>query len=206
MRTCKHCFLLIALFCSLSALAQQGDSEKPTKDSTYGIFDLNFESGVFFVKNSHLQTAYNVRTNYNWSLGIKFGASDWRFLPWFKYASYKSSVDTAKLNSRLEDHRVSMQRKQLAVGLVNPIQLSDKHYLQFKGGVSFNGFSDEWTGLISSNWGMTFSVGYMQRISRYVSYYVDLNYDYAQTRPEELHRDWSGFLVNAGISLNIGAE
>jgi hypothetical protein len=45
----------------------------------------------------------------------------------------------------------------------------------------------------------------MKRLSKYFTYYVDLNYDYAKTNTGYYFKDWSGFLVNFGISINMGA-
>ena len=176
-------------------------------DSTrYPIFDLNFEAGVFFPQSEDFQEVYNTKSSFNWSIGSKFGTSEWKFLPWMKYSQYESRVDSVIVNDEENDSLLIAGRKQISLGFVHPIDLRNDNYFQIKCGITYNFISEELTDLNSEPFGLIMSVGYMKRLSKYMTYYLDLNYDYAKATSGYRFKDWSGFLVNSGISINLGAD
>jgi len=177
-----------------------------TDSTRYPIFDLTIETGVFFPRSEDFQKVYNSKSNLNWSIGTKFGTSDWNYMPWIKYSQYQSKIDSVITNDLDNDSLIIAKRNQISIGIINPIRLKNDNYIQLKCGLSYNFISEELTELYSEPFGLIMSVGYMKKLSKYVTYYVDLNYDYAKTNTGYYFKDWSGFLINFGISLNIGAD
>ena len=175
-----------------------------TDSTRYPIFDLTIETGVFFPRSEDFQNVYNSKSNLNWSIGTKFGTSDWNYMPWIKYSQYQSKIDSVISND--VDSLIIAKRNQISIGIINPIKLRNNNYIQLKCGLSYNYISEELTELYSEPFGLIMSIGYMKRISKYLTYYVDLNYDYAKTNTGYYFKDWGGFLINFGLSLNIGAD
>jgi hypothetical protein len=176
-----------------------------TDSIRYPIFDVTVETGIFFPKSIDYQDIYNSKSCLNWSIGTKFGTSDWKFLPWIKYSQYQSTMDSVTIG---EDYHqtLSAKRNQISFGLINPIEIRNNHFVQLKCGLSYNFISESSTDLYSEKVGYIMSIGYMRRLSEWFTYYADLNYDYAKTDNGYYFKDWGGFLINFGISINLGAD
>ncbi|MFZ6052565.1 hypothetical protein [Halocola ammonii] len=193
--------LIVTLFSLLpTCIFGQSDSTR------YFILDLTAESGVFFPRSEDFQNTYNSKSNFNWSIGTKFGTSNWTFLPWIKYSQYQSKTDSVIANDTDNDSLIIASRRQISFGLMNPIRLKNDNYIQVKCGLTYNFLSEESTDLYSESFGFIMSAGYMRRISKYLSYYMDLNYEYTKSSAGYTFKDWSGFLLNMGINLNFGAD
>ena len=176
-----------------------------TDSIRYPIFDVTVEIGVFFPKSIDYQNIYNSKSCINWSIGSKFGVSDWKFLPWIKYSQYQSSMDSVTIGVDYHE-TLKVKRNQISIGLINPIEIRNNHFVQLKCGLSYNFMSETSTDLDSENVGFIMSVGYMRRLSKWFTYYADLNYDYAKTDTGYSFKDWGGFLINFGISINLDAN
>ena len=187
-------FLMVPTF-----LSGQTDSIK------YPIFDVTIETGVFFPRSVDYQNIYNSKSCLNWSVGTKFGSSDWKFLPWIKYSQYQSSIDSIFIGEVFHEN-ITAKRNQVSVGFINPIEIRNNHFLQLKCGLSYNFITETLTDMYSEKFGYIMSIGYMRRFSKWFTYYADVNYDYAKTDSGYAFKDWGGFLLNFGISINLGAN
>jgi len=177
-----------------------------TDTTRYPIFDLYLETGVHFLGNDNFNNVYNSKSTINWSFGTKIGSSYWKYLPWIKFSQYQLEIDSIILKDINEDDLISAKRNQLSAGIINPIKIKDNNYLQLKLGISYNFISEELTDLYSEPVGLLMSVGYMKKISKVMTYYVDFGYDYVKTDRSKLFKDWSGVLINFGISFNPWTE
>jgi hypothetical protein len=190
--------IIVLIFCKINVSNAQSDT------ISYQIFDFTIEPGVFFPNSQNFQYSYNSKSAFNFSFGAKFGKTDWKVLPWIKFSRYQSKIDSL-ITTEVADFAIA-KRNQISVGIVNPVKLRNNDYLQFKCGLSYNLISEEMTELVSKTPGFIMSVGYMKRFTKFFTYYVDLNYDYAMSESGYYFKDWSGFLINCGLSVNIAAE
>ena len=137
---CKSLIILIILVFP-TLLKGQADTVK------YPILDLTVETGVFFPRSEDFQNIYNSKSTFNWSVGTKFGASDWNYIPWIKYSQYQSKIDSLISNDVDNDSIINAKRNQISMGIVHPIKLKDNNFIQLKCGISYNFISEELTGL-----------------------------------------------------------
>lgn len=181
-------------------------SYSQTDSTKYGVVDVTLESGIFFPGSEDYKNTYNSKSVHNWSLGAKFGSSNYKLLTWFKFSQHKLEFDSKDIKDIMNfDSTLLAQRQQISVGLVNPIKIKDNHYIQLKYGLSYNFIKETLNEIEDKNIGLIMSVGYMKRVSPLFTYYVDLNYDYAKTKTGYQFKDWSGLLINFGISFNLEA-
>ena len=75
-----------------------------------------------------------------------------------------------------------------------------------KYGLTYNFISEEASKLYDEPLGIVMSVGYMNRVSKYFTYYLDLGYDHTIVNKNTQFKDWGGMQINFGISLNLGIE
>jgi len=169
----------------------------------YPIFDWSIETGVIFPQNDDFYNIYNSKSNFNLRFGLKFGNSTWKTLPWVKYSMCTTKMDTLLTFSTKYDSMAIARRNQIAIGVVSPIKLKGNNYIQLKYGLTYNFLLEETTRLETNVFGLLMSVGYMKRFSNFLSYYIDINYDYAKTRKAKVFNDWSGFVIMTGVSFNV---
>lgn len=187
-------FLIVMLTLRISGFSQI-DSVK------YPVFDFEIETGVFFNQNEYFFKKYNSKSNFNWTIGTTFGNSTWKILPWVKYSQYQLNKDSLSwYNTTIP---LKAKRNQFSIGLVNPIRISQRNFLQLKYGVSYNLLSESSTDLYSETIGFLFSAGFMRQFTKVFNYHIDVGYEYSKASEGDLYRDWSGFYINMGISFNI---
>ncbi len=174
-----------------------------TDTSKFDIWDLTLESGVFFPRSDGFKDLYHTSSSFNWSIGMQFGTSKSDFLPWIKFGQYRSDIDSTLTVDDESFNALTARRIQVAVGLNHPVRLPDNNFLQLKTGVSFNLVSEFSTDQQEEAVGFIMAVGYMRRISRNITYYLDFNYDYLKTEDSLFFNDWGGFLINMGIGINL---
>lgn len=169
---------------------------------SYGILNLSPEIGMFYPRNENFQSLYNAKSIYTYSLGFDFGKSTWTYRPWFRYTTM--TVDNGLRGASNDSIIITAAKKQYTFGIMRPYRLRSNDYIQLKLGLTYNSITESSTNIDEGVFGYVFSVGYLHRIDKYVSYYMDLGSDYARTSSGSSLRDWSGFRFDIGISINLG--
>lgn len=198
-----HRFL--ALFSLLFALLYTTNSSAQRDTVNNPHFSLAFEPGVFLPRSSEFEELYKTKSAFNWGVAIEFGKLTSPVFPWLKYSQSKFSIDTL-FPSVKNPGRITATKKQYALGISSPIALSQGNFIQAKFGVSYNQLYETSTDFYQQQVGLLFSVGYYKNISRIVHFYSDVAFDYVSTRSHLQFRDWSGFIVSAGFSVDLISE
>ncbi len=193
----KYIVLLFLTIFTLNSHAQM-DSV------SYGILNLSPEIGMFYPRNENFQSLYNAKSYYTYSLGFDFGKSTWTYHPWFRFTGMKVENGIRGVSS--DSITISANKKEYAFGIMRPYRVSSNDYIQLKIGVTYNSIFESSTDIDEGVFGYVFSVGYLHRIDKYISYYMDLGSDYARVNTGSLLRDWSGFRFDIGISINLGVS
>lgn len=202
---------LAILFQFNTLKAQETQTDSLENKSGYSIAAFTFETGVFFPRNEVFQELYNTKSNFNFNFGFSFGNSEWQYLPYMKYSYYNVEIDKDRTQTTIQEDRNGEKtdnatRKQFAIGVMHPINISKNHFLQTKYGIALNMFEETITDTKNELFGFVLSVGYLNRISKYVSCHIDFGYDYYRSDEGRTLKDLSGFILNAGISFNLGAN
>ncbi len=155
-----------------------------TDTTKYPVFDLIFEPGVFFQQSDDYKTLYNSKSNFNFSIGTKIGMSNWNYFPWIKYSGYRTNFDIKKVSNNNIDTMLYAKRNQISLGIISPIKISNNNYLQLKCGASYNFITEQSTQLYAEPIGFIMAFGYLKKLSKYINYYVDINYDYAKIKSQ----------------------
>lgn len=189
---------IVLLFLSVFTL----NSNAQMDTLSYGIFNLSPEIGMFYPRNEYFQGLYNAKSVYTYSLGFDFGKSTWTYHPWFRYTTM--NVENGINGVPKDSITISASKKEYAFGIMRPYRISSNDYIQLKLGITYNSITETYTSIDQGVFGYVFSVGYLHRIDKYVSYYMDLGSDYARVNSGYQLRDWSGFRFDIGISINLG--
>lgn len=211
--------ILISFICIPNFILGQienmtSDEEKPKQDVSesittkdkYAIFAVTSDVGVFFSRNEYLKEVYLSNSYLNWSVGTEFGNSKFPIMPWVKYSQYKTSLDSVLLGGVVPVEEILAKRSQISFGLIYSSRIRNNHFLQFKGGMSYNFFSETTEFIETEQWGFLMSIGYMRRFNNFISFYTDLTYDFAKAKKVSYLNDWSGPMISLGISVNLAAE
>jgi len=199
---------LILLFFFLTSptfLIAQTDSTRSA------VFEVTIEAGAFFPLSRSFHNDYNAASTFNWSLGTRFGLAGYknkkplRTLAWIKYSRFQISTGTEIRFSGVRTENLTARREQASTGIIGLLAMKNNHFLQLKAGISYSNFFESSNEYESGTVGFIMAFGYMKKFSKYFTYYVDLNFDYAKSNNKSI-KDWSGVLLNFGLSFNLFAK
>lgn len=198
----KILFLFVLNLTGLGVYAQHDTT-------SYIVADLDLEGGVFLARNPFFQTHYLTGTMMYTGFGVKFGMSTSNVYPFIHYSRMAVASVTDSINRVTGESgnvkEFQAKKNQVSLGMMNLFRFSRGNYLQFKYGLSWNFIKEDFTQTDEKRFGFIMSVGFMKRISKAFSAYIDLGYDYAGTRNSYM-RDWSGFIIKTGLAVNLAFE
>lgn len=170
----------------------------------YGILNISPEVGMFFPRNENFQNLYNAKSYFIYSVGVDFGTSKWTYRPWFRFTGM--TVENNLRGVASDSIQISAIKKEYTFGIIRPYRIRSNDYIELKLGLTYNVITESTANIDAGVFGYVFSVGYLHRIDKYVSYYVDLSNDYARVNSSSNLREWSGFRMDIGISVNLGVS
>ncbi len=179
-------------------------SNAQTDSIRYGIINVSPEVGVFFPRNENFQNLYNAKSYFTYSVGLDFGTSRWTYRPWFRFTGM--TVENNLRGTTTDSTQISAIKKEYSFGIMRPYRIRSNDYIQLKLGFTYNVITESTSKIDANVFGYVFSVGYLHRIDKFISYYIDLGNDYARVNSSSNLREWSGFRMDIGISVNIGVS
>ncbi len=205
-----YSILLISIFFFQADLVQGQTTiqeDKPIK----GVFDCSLEFGTFLHNSEELKEQYLTSSAFQWKFEARLGGSDWKLLPFFSFASFEKTVliDSVSVLT-LPDSTIEMSAKrgQLTFGAVHPIHLSERDFIDVGLGLTTNIIKESFSNLNGSRnkTGFQMRLGYRYALSEYFSFRLSTTYDYLQRKNATVYRDWGGWSLMGGISVNFGGS
>jgi hypothetical protein len=186
--------------------------------SKYYILTVKPELGVFFPANKFLQDFYKSKAFSSWGLGTEIGKSTSGISLLVNFSHTGSRVDSVSYDTTSHTNSArsySVTKNQFSIGIVNYMKISNNSFLLFKSIFSTYFVKEDLHDVSENPYGMAFSVGLSNRISKRISTFIDLGYDFVNipayndsgtnhNKPNYFQpKDWSGFYLKTGLNINL---
>lgn len=207
----KYLVFLTIIFISLASNAQEKTLLAEEKQYSYGFINISADAGIHQINDSYLKSYYNIRNAFQWNLGLELGntASDFQiFLKYGRYAIstefFEEEIDSLGLPTG-NSNKISNEagRIRFALGLTRTERVSKKSFLTLSSAFIYNLYNDNSLEIETSAPGMLVGIGYLYRGIEKINYFINLNYEYGNSKTKGITTDWSGLNLITGIAITI---
>lgn len=94
-------------------------------------------------------------------------------------------------------------RNRIAFGITRTEKINEKSFFTLNSGLIYNLYFDKSREIEASSPGLLIGIGYLYRGTDNLNYFVNLNYEYGNSKTKGITTDWSGLNLVTGISILI---
>ena len=170
-----------------------------------GVLQINLESGLLFIDDGFELIEGDHKVLQTIGFGISFGDRETGLILNLRYRTSSFNLDSVDFDPSIrEAFEYKFQRRQFALGITLPVQLTQKMDLLIKANLTANDIIfDDTPDLFTIKIGQIYSIGINKWMSKNFDFHLDFGYDYTGRLDAPFLSNLSGTFVSLGLDFNF---